>query len=164
MKSLIFKITCLFLILCIASSCTVLDKYSASTYVIDLSEFERNGIFVTTGDISSTNYQSVAIISVDCYSGAVQKENAKVKIDKPHKGVEDDIYYTSVTSATDKKSDFLWRACLLEDLFSTLIINVKELEANGIINLEIKNVTQKGASGNDFQKGIEVIGIAVKIE
>lgn len=44
----------LFSLFLLFNSCAVLNKYSFDASVIDLSMFEKEGIFVTTGDISKS--------------------------------------------------------------------------------------------------------------
>ena len=137
------------------NSCTVTNNYSLSSTTIDLTKFENQGIFITTGDLYK-KYKSISIIVVDCYEGYVPKSNSQIikekkEFNQNYKNV-DDIYKSTPTLESNYKQ------CYIEDLFPELILKAKQVGANGIIKLEIKNISKS------TQTGIEIVGLAVKIE
>ncbi|MHB9140818.1 MAG: hypothetical protein ACYC25_02965 [Paludibacter sp.] len=153
------KITTSILIIALFSlnSCAVLDKYEVSTTNIDLTTFEQQGLFVTTGDLSK-EYESISIISVNCYNGYIPKNKKSVV----KKKLADDLY-TSGSVSYDKIKDYNLEYCSLEDLFLEIINQAKLKGANGIIKLEIKNISRPSLVGKSIQSGVEVSGLAVRI-
>jgi hypothetical protein len=159
MKSLRFLTAFLLISIFLLDGCAVMDTYESSVYSIDLSKFEKQGIFVTTGDLSQ-KYTSVSILVVNCYNGYIpkaitnnQEENKKEKIRH-----EDDLY------ADDEKLNNPYKFCSLDDLIDELIRETKNIGANGLIKLEIRNVNRPGVSNKEIQRGIEITGLAVRIE
>ena len=147
----------------ILSGCVVLDKFSTSVSNIDLTQFEKEGIFVTTGDYFQ-NYKSISILAVQCYDGFYPKEGIKVKkTDNADRQYEDNIY-ASTSSEFDKTKNYNYKSCELEDMFSEIINQAKQKGANGIIKLEIRSISKQGANPKTMQNGIEIVGLAVKIE
>ena len=139
MKSLRFLTAFLLISIFLLDGCAVMDTYESSVYSIDLSKFEKQGIFVTTGDLSQ-KYTSVSILVVNCYNGYIpkaitnnQEENKKEKIRH-----EDDLY------ADDEKLNNPYKFCSLDDLIDELIRETKNIGANGLIKLEIRNVNRPG--------------------
>ncbi|WP_139325468.1 hypothetical protein [Belliella pelovolcani] len=144
------------------NSCAILDKYSFDAAVIDLSIFEKEGMFVTTGDISR-NYKSASIVIVDCYQGYVPKEDVKIKKSKSSNSGYDDLYGSKSTSF-DKIKDFNFKGCEINDLFEEIIYQAKGSDANSIIKLEIRNISKSSVDGRSSVPGIQVIGLAINIE
>lgn len=164
MKSLTFPLALLLISFLFLNGCTVLDKYEMSSNSIDLSKFEKQGIFVTTGDLSQ-KYKSVSILVANCYDGYIPKTDEKKKIENKKEKIqrEDDVYSSS-TAAGDKLKNFNYKLCSLDDLFDDLISQTKTIGANGLIKLEIKNINRPGISSKTNQRGIEIVGLAVRIE
>jgi len=143
----------------IFNSCVVLDKYTTTATNIDLTQFEREGIFVTTGDLFQ-KYKSVSILAVQCYNGFDPKEGYQIKNEeKENNQYVDDIY---ASRPSDYDNNF--KTCALGDLFSELINQAKQKGANGIIRLEIRNISRQGENPKTLQNGTEIIGLAVQIE
>jgi len=164
MKSLTFSIVLLLISFLFLDGCTVLDKYEMSSNSIDLSKFEKQGIFVTTGDLSQ-KYKSVSILNVNCYDGYIPKTDAKKKIENiKEKFQRVDEVYSSAPAAGDKLKNFNYKLCRLDELFDDLISQAKNIGANGLIKLEIKNINRSGISSKTTQRGIEIVGLAVRIE
>ena len=134
------KIVSIMSLLLFFNSCAVLDKYSFDASVIDLSIFEKEGIFVTTGDISKS-YKSVSIIMVDCYQGFIPKPDVKSGKGRSQNADYDNVYGGSNTSF-DKISDYDYKSCEINDLFEEIIYQAKGTDANGIIKLEIRNISK----------------------
>ncbi len=160
--TLLIIITSLF----IFSGCVTLNKYSVASYDLDLTQFEKEGLFVTTGDCFQ-KYKSISILTVECYHGYVPKGDSKKK--KTRTNVhEDDIYASSnsVSSSphNDNPNDFDFKVCELPDLFSEIINQAKRCGANGIIKLEIRNVSRDGEASKTIQRGVEIVGLAVHID
>lgn len=163
MKKLL-TITCVLFIFFLLNSCAPLNKYSISSTSIDLSKFEDQEIFITTGDLSKS-YKSLSIISVDCYNGYEPKANKANKPTKKNKDISDDIYGNGNISGTtlDKVSDYQYKPCIINDLFDEMILKAKEYNANGIIRLEIRSISRSGIDPKTTQSGIELVGLAVNI-
>ncbi len=147
----------LFIFSIFINSCTILNKYEESTTNIDLTTFEEQGIFVTTGDISK-DYNSLAIISVNCFHGYSPKN----EITSKETNSNDDLYDSGIEYDNIKNFNFIY--CSIEDLFLEVIDQAKYKGANGIIKLEIKNISRTGADGKSIQAGIEVSGLAIRIK
>lgn len=164
MRTSTFSIAFLLITILFLGGCVVLDKYEMSSNSIDLSKFEKEGIFVTTGDLSQ-KYKSVSILVSNCYDGYISKTDAKKKIEnKKEKIQRDDDVYSSSTTAGDKLKNFNYKLCSLDDLFADLIRQTKNIGANGLIKLEINNINRPGISSKTAQRGIEIVGLAVRIE
>lgn len=135
-----------------------MDKFSTSVSNIDLTQFEKEGIFVTTGDYFQ-DYTSISILAVQCYEGFYPTEVLKTE----NRKYEDNIYALTSTEF-DKPKNYNYKNCELEDLFSELINQAKQKGANGIIKLEIRSISKQGENPKTMQNGIEIVGLAVKIE
>jgi hypothetical protein len=154
-----FLISFLFL-----TGCTVLNKYEINSTPIDLSKFDKQGIFVTTGDLFR-KYKSLSILDVNCYDGFIPKAEYqnKSEIESKKKQPIDGIYETT-SNKTENIKNFRYKSCTLEDLFAEIISQAKTSGANGIIKLEIRNITKEGLSPKSMQRGLEIVGLAIKIE
>lgn len=145
------------------SGCSVLEKYSVSSSSIDLSKFKEQGVFVTTGDLSKS-YESISILTVECYNGYELKENTKQKSKSVRTSLRSDDIYVSNQSEFDRRNNFHFKPCRIDDLFEEMIRKANECGANGIIKLEIKNIYRQGLNSKTTQSGTEIMGLAVKIE
>ena len=158
-----FKLFAVLFSIIILNGCVVLDKFSTSISNIDLTQFEQEGIFVTTGDFFQ-NYKSISILTVQCYHGFYPKKGIKIKkTDNADRQYEDSIYALT-SSGFDKINDYNYKSCELEDMFAEIINQAKQKGANGIIKLEIRSISKQGANLKTMQNGIEIVGLAVKIE
>lgn len=157
MKTLKITISILIIALFSLNSCAVLDKYEISTTNIDLTAFDKQGLFVTTGDLSK-EYKSISLISVKCYHGYVPK-NQKHVVEKQ---INHDLF-SSDGGLFDNTEDYKLEYCTLEDLFIEVMNQVKLIKANGIIKLEIRNISRPGLNGKSIQNGVEVSGLAIRI-
>ncbi len=146
--SIIILVICATII--VNNSCAPIVRYSKTSVTIDLTEFEKEGLFVTTGDLFR-KYSSVAIVSVDCYHGY----SPSISVSDDEKKSDDHIYYTPSRSRNI-------RVCTLEDIFPDIIDIAKDKGANGIIKLEFLNITR--TIENVVQHGYRVTGLIVKIE
>ena len=160
MKTIQFFVVCLMLLM--INSCAILDKYEIQTTNIDLTSFEKQGIFVTTGDLS-IEYKPISIISAQCFHGFISKNS---KNQKSFSG-NDDIYYSNINNNSEyySKQSLTYKFCDIEDLFADVIERVKTLGANGIIKLEIKGISRgAGTDKTRIQTGVEVSGLAINIK
>ena len=163
MKNRNINLMILFIFTVILNSCAILDKYSTSSTSVDLSKFKKQGIFVTTGDLSKS-YEAISIIAIDCYSGFEQKTTIKPKKEVKEANSRFEDIYAINQSGFDKKSDYRYKSCSIDEIFEEIIIKAKECGANGIIKLEIRNVSRPGINPKKIQTGIEVVGLAIKID
>lgn len=142
--------------------CTVLNKYEVNSFQIDLTKFEKQGIFATTGDLSQ-KYKSISILTVNCYDGYSAREGKtnKIKRDSINKKNADDAYASNGPSP-ERKKFYEYRECSIDDLCYEMITQAKNIGANGIIKLEIRFISRNGLN-KEIQRGIEISGLAVKI-
>lgn len=136
------------------SSCSVTQYYDLSSFSVDLNDFEVQGIFVTNGDLADKEYKSLGFVVATCYPG--YDANNQVKLSKPTR--EDDLYSQPGTSVNPNL-----RQCAYQDLFNELIIQAKKLNANGIINLKIIQVSKQSVDGKTLIWGTQVEGFAVRL-
>ena len=157
MKTLKITTTILIIALFSLNSCAVLDKYEISKTNIDLTAFDKQGLFVTTGDLVK-EYKSISLVSVKCYHGYVPK-NQKHVVDKE---ISHELF-SSESGLFDNTEDYKLEYCSLEDLFLEVINQLKLIKANGIIKLEIRNISRPGLNGKSIQDGVEISGLAIRI-
>ena len=163
MKTLKARVSIFLLFILLLNGCAVLDKYSISSTSIDLTRFEDQGIFVTTGDLSQ-KYKSISILVVNCYDGFSPKSDSmKNGGNRKEENQRFDNIYLEGPTSFDKVKDFDYKLCSLDNLFAELINQAKNVGANGIIKLEIRNITKSGITTKTTQKGIEIVGLAIKI-
>jgi hypothetical protein len=159
----VLLISVLFLNACAVSNKVVIDSYVLTSSAIDLSTFEKQGIFVTTGDLSQ-KYKSVSILVSTCYHGYIPNENYKNEPESSSvkKQNYDDLYATPAPGVNLNNYDFM--LCTLDDLFAEIISQAKNKGANGIIKLEIRNISRPGPSSKSTQTGLEIVGLAIRID
>lgn len=151
------------LVLFFINGCIVLDKYEFTSTQIDLSEFENQGIFVTTGDLYK-DYKSLSLLEANCYNGfAENNSHINKRGNRSKKDNFIDEIYSEQPNASENIKNYHYKLCTLNDLFNEMIIQAKERGANGIIKLEIRNISKTGTN-KTTQKGVQIIGLAVKIK
>jgi len=157
----LFLILPLLVLFVFLSGCSVLNKYELKSSSFDLSIFEKEGLFVSTGEIQQ-KYISKSILFVDCYNGFIPKSKIARKTTTRTSDKSVDELYSNESSAYENRGNFEYKLCSMEDIFSEIIKQAKLIGADGIIKLEIKNVVRSGSNG--YQNGIEVTGLAVKFK
>lgn len=111
--------------------CTPPPQFSMEFTALDLREFERNGIYVSTLS-TSRPYQSVAVVELECVNGYIKKTTVQ---EQEKRRVKDDLYFDSFIPVNMK--DYERKTCYIEDMFNVLIKETKRLGANGLINFDI---------------------------
>ena len=71
--------------------------------------------------------------------------------------------FSSESGLFDNTEDYKLEYCSLEDLFLEVINQLKLIKANGIIKLEIRNISRPGLNGKSIQDGVEISGLAIRI-
>ena len=141
------------------SSCATFqpDFYENTPYNIDLSKYQKEGLFITTGDFYS-KYDPVSILTESCYNGYISKQSTRKR--QAENQTDNDSVYSEGSSFNLK--DFEYKNCLISDLLDYLFESAKEMGANGIINLEIKSVVRTSPDSEKTQDGALVTGLAIK--
>jgi len=164
MRNSTFKMSqimfCSFIILFLLINCVPFRPalYEKTSYNIDLSKYENEGLFITTGDYYQ-NYEPLSILTVTCYDGYIYKGTAK-PTQLENENYYDDLY--SNQESTYKMKDFDYKSCYVNDLLDFLFESAKKLNAKGIIRLEIKSVTQISPINGQTQDGLLITGLAIK--
>ena len=110
---------------------------------------------MSTGDFFS-KYSPVGIVEVVCFEGYKSKETFKNTESNSTQKSHDDLYSEPV----DAKSDFA--KCWLEDLLDQMYNKAKEKGANGLIKIEIQNISRPSIDLKTNQSGIRIVGMAIK--
>lgn len=131
--------------------------YEKSSYNIDLSKYQKEGLFITTGDYYS-KYEPLSILTVSCYNGYINKQSAQKNQAEIQKNY--DPIYSGGSSF--KIKDFDYKDCLISDLLDYIFESAKEIGAKGIIKLEIKPISQRSPDSGQNQDGFLVTGLAIK--
>lgn len=162
MKKIIF---CVYLLLSM-SGCVILPKYFSFTESVDLTKYNSQDFFVTTGDLTSY-YTPLEFVSNTSYSGFVPKGAAKKASNKT---LEDDLY-TGATSAKAVErydsyygpmSSFRYKFPDLDESFEDIIKKAQAVGANGLINVRIVEVSRIVKKQPSI--GYKITGLAIKIE
>lgn len=139
------------------NSCTP-EIYSLYPGRIDMQDFSKEGIFITPGDINK-EYETIAIVSATCYPGndtmliEKKKQNRRLKYDE----IIDSAHVTMMYGLP-------YHSCSNEEMFNSIISQMKELNANGIIHFKIEPVFKKSESSRTMVEGLYIEGWAVKIK
>ncbi len=141
-------------IILLCSGCVVSNKYFQSTTVIDFKRYSEKGMFMTTGDFFS-KYSPVGIVEVICYEGYKSKENIINSESKSAQKSNDDLYSEPINANSD------FTQCSLEDLLNQMYNNAKEKGANGLIKIEIQNISRPSLDLKTTQPGIRIVGMAI---
>jgi len=158
MKNITY-ISLIYILSTLLSGCTFQPSlYEKVFYNIDLSKYQQEDLFVSIGDFYQ-EYKPLSILTVACYDGYIKKETAK-PISSENKKYNDDVYYS--LSQTYRIKDYYYKDCYIDDLLDFLFKSAKELNANGIIKLEIKTITQKSPINGQIQDGLLITGLAIK--
>ena len=139
------------LFLLILAGCATVDIYTTSKSSVDLSEYSKQGIFITTGD-TPKDYTPVSILTVTCFNGYVAKTIKTKSIYS-----NDDIYVKS-------QNEFTFVTCAATDLIPTMIDEAIIKGANGIIKFEIQHISKSSSDGKYLIGGLQIIGMAIKFK
>lgn len=154
MKKVLLSVLAVWLL---ASCVTVkLPAPSSSSELLDYSLLTNQGIYVTESNSVSFDYQAIGSISITERGGWVKKEKAKKAVNKPRKNNTDDFYINSEENQSSGKMTYV--APNIENAMEHMAAKLKEVRANGIINLNIhfSNVAE------GFPEYIVISGMAIR--
>lgn len=134
------------------------DRYEMKTQTIDLTMFEQEGIFVTSGDISSKTYNTKGLVIAECFPGYDENLVKQGGSNSKNSG-RDDIYTKSMQSQYKG-----YQTCSYNELLQAVIGQAKSNKANAIINLRISNVNRISSIDGKIVTGIRIEGLAVVLE
>jgi hypothetical protein len=162
MKNFMFFVLLLFGM----SSCMVLPKYSTYTESVDLLKYNSQGFLVTTGDLD-IHYVPLQFVVSEAYSGYVPKSAVAKKVQK---SIDDDIYTNNRDIKSEESSgcyygqisNYDYKFCSLDDIFTEIISQSKKAGANGLINIKITEVSKLIKKQPSI--GYQISGLAIKIE
>nr|DAX16076.1 MAG TPA: Selenium binding protein, Selenium-Binding Protein [Caudoviricetes sp.] len=141
-----------------------LSLISCSTYLpaprsyigfVDYAPFTEKGIFITESNSVSFNYEPIGSILVE-ETGGWGYKNPKIG---NNKGSHNDDYLAPVFRSMAKK---IYYPEKLQTAFDNLAIKLKELNANGIINLKISYYKEVDSKSKLLVGKIIVTGMAIK--
>ena len=141
------------LFLLILAGCATVDIYTTSKSSVDLSEYSKQGIFITTGD-TPKDYTPVSILTVTCFNGHTVKYVKDVN-----------VYYGDSISRSVYTNDLKsYKPCTVEDLIPQMIEDAKAKGANGIIKFEIQHISKSSSDGKYLIGGLQITGMAIKFK
>lgn len=165
-KLLLFTLP--FLLASIITGCTVQIPHIPSikyTESVDYSRFP--GFFITESNSVSFEYQPVASVTTTHIQGVEGKtlsiwtlQEVNEAEERKNTKFKDDVYGSNnnkVSKASTEKVEIVTLEGTLEDIVN----ESKKLNANGIINLRIKPITDYDES-TIITKGYEISGMAIK--
>jgi len=103
-----------------------ISKYQINTVSIDLSNYSKEDFFISTGDYYGAFYP-VSVITVTCKSGYVSNNGIIIQSE-----VEDTYRQKSISPVKE---------CDTKTLLDQLIINAKNSNADGLINMKFYSET-----------------------
>ena len=146
-----------FLMLIIFSSCATTMKwpYSQESSIIDYSEYEKKGFFITESNSVSFQYSAIGSISAKVESGYEVLNATSFQVSG------DDIYTRQPETRTNIKYGKYIKATP-EKALAELYSKATQNGANGIIGLEIKPITNYSQQYGNVVTGYFVTGMAIK--
>ena len=131
--------------------------YERSLTGLDFSKYSRDGFLVTPGD-AFKEYTSLSILRAVCYDGYILKETPDNKKSDIWKG--EDANYGELPSSSNMK-DYEYKGCKLSELLDYMVEQARKNGADGIVRLEIKEVSRISPVSGENQDGILITGLAV---
>jgi hypothetical protein len=125
------------------------EPYSYSS-IIDYSALTEQGYFVTESNSVSFEYQGIGSVFATSVGGWTKKTTTKKRTDH-----DSGMYYSATESTTTK---YYYVHPDINEAFNKLSRKLKELNADGIINLRFEFY----GNGQDSQSKIAVTGMAIK--
>lgn len=138
-------------------SCSTIGKfpYVQEASIMDYSQYEKKGFFITEANSVSFEYEAVGSVSAKVESGFEVIGGKKVK------AIGDDIYQKQMTTKT-KVSYGEFVAATPSQALELLYQKSVENRANGIINLKISPITQYTQAYGNIVTGYFATGMAIK--
>ena len=137
-------------------SCSTIGKfpYVQEASIMDYSQYEKKGLFITEANSVSFEYKAVGSVSAKVESGFEVIGGKKVK------AIGDDIYQKQMTTKTKVSyGEFVAAPSqALELLYQKSVEN----RANGIINLKISPITQYTQDYGNVITGYFATGMAIR--
>lgn len=138
-------------------SCSTIGKfpYVQEASIMDYSQYEKKGFFITEANSVSFEYEAVGSVSAKVESGFEVIGGKKIK------AIGDDIYQKQMATKT-KVSYGEFVAATPNQALDLLYKKAVENNANGIINLKISPITQYTQAYGNIVTGYFATGMAIK--
>ena len=154
MKKIVFILSVILLM-----GCSTIGKfpYVQESSIIDYSQYEKKGFFITEANSVSFEYEAVGSVSAKVESGFEIMGSNKVR------AVGDDIYQKQMETKTKVAYGEFVSATPTQAL-ELLYQRAVESRANGIINLKISPITQYTQAYGNVITGYFATGMAIKMK
>lgn len=138
-------------------SCFTIGKfpYVQESSIIDYSQHEEKGFFVTEANSVSFEYKAIGSVSAKVESGYEVVGGKKVK------AIGDDVYQKQMATQTKVAYGGFVSATPAQAL-ELLYQKAKESHANGIINLKLSPITQYTQAYGNVITGYFATGMAIR--
>lgn len=134
-KVLLFVFAIGLLTSCATSAISYPEPYGFSTF-LDYSPLTNKGIYVTESNSVSFDYKTLGSVSATEVSGWVKKEKVLKVANKNKKNNVDDMYAGVERNQSNGK--YMRMSPSLDVAMERMANTLKEVDANGIINLKIR--------------------------
>ncbi|HCJ27461.1 hypothetical protein PO397_22980 [Bacteroides ovatus] len=134
-KVLLFVFAIGLLTSCATSAISYPEPYGFSTF-LDYSPLTNKGIYVTESNSVSFDYKTLGSVSATEVSGWVKKEKVLKVANKNKKNNVDDMYADVERNQSNGK--YMRMSPSLDVAMERMANTLKEVDANGIINLKIR--------------------------
>lgn len=134
-KVLLFVFAIGLLTSCATSAISYPEPYGFSTF-LDYSPLTNKGIYVTESNSVSFDYKTLGSVSATEVSGWVKKEKELKVANKNKKNNVDDMYADVERNQSNGK--YMRMSPSLDAAMERMANTLKEVDANGIINLKIQ--------------------------
>jgi len=118
-------------IILLLGSCTPVP-FRVSHHETNLSQYNKNGFFITTGDYAN-EYEPISILTSSCNSVYTQKQTLKKPTNSKTK--TDDIYFSP-----NDTSGYDWTSTTTQDLLNEMVAKAKASGADALIRLKISAI------------------------
>lgn len=116
-------------------SCTP-APFRVSHHETNLSQYNKNGFFITTGDYTK-EYEPISILTSSCNKVHTQKPQTRKPVNKKIK--TDDIYFSP-----ENNSGYDWTSTTTQDLLNEMVAKAKASGADALIRLKISAIYSGG--------------------
>lgn len=137
-------------VVCLSSCGIKLPAPEARVFNLDYRYLDENGIFVTESPSVSFDYKAVSSIAVEVKGGYVTRDEADRILED-----NNDLYYYP-TSNRNK----VYVGPIVRDAYDVLIEKMREIGANGIINIRIDQ--DRVMNGDVYVDRITISGMAIE--
>lgn len=144
------KVLLLFCVIALSSCVTYLPVPKSLIGMIDYSGLTNRGIFVTESNSVSFDYEPIGSIYVEEVGGWIRKDGKENSSD-----LKEDYY---INSSSRKK---IYQAPDIQTMYEKLAIKLKDVGANGLINLKITSTSEFDQLSKTTVDKIVITGMAI---